>query len=258
MTRELVRAGALSVALSGCYTPGYNTYATPRTTPDKAIAAGFHLQVTGYTGEIESEENQKYIAPTFPGVSGRMGLSDTWDMGARVGIGLPWGDDLASTLHLGGDLKWLVAPGETLDVALNPALGLTMLNEETVDPDGYLSTREFRHWHVDMPVLFGINLDRALNVVASPGVLLGWYGPAVTPFDEARRGRLVEGIAPRLGIGLNVRTGESFALQPETTFVYTTAEHNHRLIYTFGLGFQLGKLPKMLRPSEERARESAE
>ena len=257
MTRELVAVVALSVALSGCYTPGYNTYATPRTTPDKGIAAGFHVQVTGYAGEIEREKNKKYIAPTLPGVSGRMGLSDAWDMGARVGIGLPWGNDFGSTLHLGGDLKWLVAPGETFDVALNPALGLTLLNEETVDPNGYIATREFRHWHVDAPVLFGINIDRALTVVASPGVLLGWYGPALTPFDEARRGRLVEGVAPRLGFGLNVRTSESFALQPETTLVYSTAEHNHRLIYTFGLGFQLGKLPKMLRPPEARA-ESAE
>jgi hypothetical protein len=251
--RSLVAAATLSGALSGCYTPGYNTYATPRTTPNKAIAAGFHLQVTGYTGELENQKNQKYIAPTLPGVSGRIGLGDTWDMGARAGVALPWGNSLMSAVHVGGDIKWLVAPGETLDVALNPALAVTLFSEQTVDSKGYLSVNDYRHWHVDAPVLLGVNLDPMLAVVASPGVLLGWYAPEVTPFDETRRGRLVDGVAPRLGVGLNVRTSQGFALQPEATLVYATAEHNRRFIYTFGLGFQLGKLPKILRPPDARA-----
>jgi hypothetical protein len=249
--RTLALASTLSVALCGCYTPGYNTYATPRTTPERGIGAGFHIQASGYAGELENQKNKKYIAPTPPGVSGRIGLGENWDMGTRVGVAFPW-DGNASALDFGGDLKWLALPGEALDIALNPAAGLTFLTGEVMDRYGYLYTTDVRHWHVDLPVVAGLNLDRALTVVFSPGVVLGWYTPELEPFAHARRGRLVNGVAPRLGVGLNVRTGVSFAIQPETTFVYSTAEDNHRLIYTVGVGFQLGKLPKMLRPAAAR------
>jgi hypothetical protein len=103
-----------------------------------------------------------------------------------------------------------------------------------------------------------MNLGESLVLVVSPGVVFGWYSDPWIPRDYATSGRLVDGIAPRVGIGLNVRTSESFAVHPETTFVYTTEEMNRRMIYTFGVAFQFGRLPKALRASDEKKPRSPE
>ena len=254
--RTLVEASALSILASACYTPGYNSYATPRVTPERKIAAGFHVQVAGFSGELEGKQNQKYFAPSLPGVSGRVGLGGRWDTGFRAGYGL--GFYGAAALHLGGDLKWLVLPGEALDIALNPALRFTSLSDDTVDSNGYIKHEGVNHWELDAPVVAGLNLSDALVVVVSPGVVLGWYSEPLVPFGEETRGRLVDGLAPRIGIGLNVRLEERLAMHPEATFVYTTHEANHRMIYTFGVAFQFGRLPPAFRAPAPRKRESAE
>jgi hypothetical protein len=242
--RAFAGASALAAAVTACYTPGYNTYATPRTTPTKKISTGVHLQVSGYSGEIAGRANRRYFAPTLPGVSGRVGLAERWDTGFRIGVG--YGYFGASALHLGGDLKWHVLPGKALDIALNPALGFTTLRGDSVNEDGYLRTDGVSHWQLDAPLLAGINLARGLVVVVSPGVVLGSYASHVVPFDHAIRGRLVDGVAPRVGVALNARLGERVAIHPEATFVYSTLEANQRMIYTFGVGLQFGRLPKGL------------
>lgn len=259
MTRPLARSAralagtsALAVAVSGCYTPGYNTYATPRTTPERKITAGAHVQVAGFSGEMAGQKNQSYFAPTLPGVSGRVGLGERWDTGFRAGLG--YGFFGASALNLGVDLKWHVLPGEALDLALNPAFRYTALNENIVDEDGYVKNDGLNHWELDAPVLAGINLSETIIVVVSPGVVLGWYSPPAVPFDHAVRGRMVDGIAPRVGVGLHARLEDKLAIQPEATFVYSNEEGNRRMIYTFGVGFQFGRLPKALRPSDEPKR----
>ncbi len=257
--RTLAGASLLSVAATACYTPGYNTYATPRVTPQRKIAAGAHVQVAGYAGEIAGQKNQKHFAPTLPGVSGRVGLGGRWDMGFQAGLG--FGFYTPSALRLGGDLKWLVLPGEALDLALDPGFRFTNVHEEIVSPDGYVTTDGVNHYELDAPVLAGINVSESLVVVLSPGVVAGWYSEQAVPFDHAVRGPLVDGIAPRVGIGLDVRLDESLAIHPEATFVYTTEAANQRMIYTFGFGFHFGNLPKTLRASDAakpRSPESAE
>lgn len=247
----------MSVAVPACYTPGYNSYATPKVTPAGKIAAGFHVQVSGYSGEIENQKHQNYWAPTPPGVSGRLGLGGRWDAGVRLGTGL--GLVGASALNLGGDLKWLAIPGEALDIALNPALRFTSLSGEVAQPDGSLTYEGVNHWEVEAPVLAGINLDQALVVVVSPGVVFGWYSEPAVPLAYSTYGRLVSGVAPRVGVGLNVRASDGLAIHPEATFVYTTQELNRHVIYTFGLAIQVGRLPPALRASEPtKPRESAE
>jgi len=242
--RALAGATAMSLAAPACYTPGYNTYATPRTTPASKISVGAHVQVSGYSGEIASPRKETYFAPTLPGVSGRIGLGERWDTGFRIGMG--FGIVGASALNFGTDLKWHVLPGKALDLALNPAVAFSSLSEDIVDADGYMKSDYAAHWQLDAPVLVGINLGPSVVVIVSPGVVLGTYASDEVPFDHASRGRLVDGVAPRVGVGLNARLGERVALHPEATFVYSTAEANQRMIYTFGFAIQFGRLPKGL------------
>ncbi|HEX6764399.1 MAG TPA: hypothetical protein VF103_02955 [Polyangiaceae bacterium] len=238
-------AFALITLVTGCYTPGYNTYSTVRTTPPRGVSAAFHFQVTGHSGEVGGER-EPYIAPFPPGVSGRYGLAERLDAGLRLGISVP------DAYSVGGDVKWLVLPGEALDLARDPGLLFSSVNHLGIDEpaiDEPSPEQEHDFWQLRAPILTGLNLSRAVVVVLTTGFVYGWPSPEFLP-PQGDRTRFVDGFAPLVGLGINFRADESIAFHPEATLVFSTDDGERRTIYTFGFALQFGRLPRTIRTAE--------
>jgi hypothetical protein len=235
-------AAFLGALGTGCYAPGYNAYSTARTIPRGGVAAGFYAEASGHTGEVGGER-ETFFAMFPPGFAGRTGLSERLDIGGHfAGLG---------AFSFGGDLKWLVLPGDTLDLALDPGIDYVYLVRIGVHgPD-----RSYDFWRFRAPIVTGINVSNRVVVVLTTGFVYGLPAP-----DPGLDGRLVDGAAPLVGLGVNLRAGPSVAFHPESTFVFSTAENERRFIYTVGFAVHFGRLPRTLSPLErpERAPERPE
>jgi hypothetical protein len=238
----------LFALVTGCYAPGYNTYSTARTTPPRSVQAAVYVQATGHSGEVDGERKPD-IALFPPGVSGRVGIVERLDAGFHLGIlGLDWGS------VLGGDVKWLALSGDALDLAFDPGLDWSYLNTLDLGPaPGETSTGGEPHhgfYLFRAPIVTGMNLSRRVAVVLTSGFVYGWPTPelALQPGD---RSRLVDGVAPLVGLGINFRTGAHSAFHPEATFVFSTDENERRVIYTLGFALQFGRLPRTLGVGQE-------
>lgn len=234
VARETRRGcGALALVaagLSGCPSP--SIYGTPRTTPRGAVhhtlalegihvrgfpprSGTFRTDERGNLVEVRSEE--RLIAPNIPTYEFRYGVSDRVDFGLRIGS------------VLGADVKWNLWRSPSFDMAIDPAVqGFVIVTSE----EGAFVLQGH------LPLLLGFNVSSDVTVVASPGLGVTLSSGRV---DYTARSVLVHGgVMARLGLGLNVRASETFALQPEITAMRAL---NDTEGYTFvlGLGFGFGR-----------------
>ncbi len=218
--------------VSSCSTHGYNTYATPRTVPPKKIAGAFSMEGTGFSGDVTGESEGGFSVFS-PGMAGRVGVAEHWDLGVRAAI-LP--------LNVGGDAKWQALRTGFMDLALNPGVSTSAARLVWEDEGGYLREDTFYDVVADFPLVIGVNLIRQVSVVLTPGVLYGWQTPDHRPDFLTDRWRMVSGLAPRVGLGLELRASVGYALHPEVTLVISTEENEQRAIYTLGVALEFGAL----------------
>lgn len=220
---RLVCFGIAVVALAGCASP--NLYSTPRTTPEGKLSHTVAVEAYGgtytYVDMNGDERTGTVFLPTLPTYQLRYGAADDIDIGLRV----------ANMTSLAADVKFNPVRSEMFDLAIDPGVQWIHIGGDPVSFDTiYLSA----------PILLGVNLSEAVTLVASPGAMY-----AVVLGDITGKGDLLatHGAFARLGVGLNLRAGSSFAIHPEVTVMraFTSAAP---LIYSFGLGFNFGRLPK--------------
>lgn len=223
-----------ALLMTGC--PNPNTYGTPRTTPKGKISHSVAAEWLGWT--FEEDALQQAGATDEPtSVSGsvvvpltytlRLGLADDMDVGFRA----------ANTSALGFDFKYNFLRSESFDVAIDP--GVQWLNVG------------FNVFHLHAPVLLGVNLSPHMTIVATPGIMYGVT--SVSSGDEELDSELNQvlsaaGLYGRLGVGIDFRFSQKFAIHPEITFLRGFQKDEDSTIenamtYMFGIGFNFGNLP---------------
>lgn len=221
--RLLVLAAAplAFVTLTGC--PNPNTYGTPRTIAAGKVQVVASLEGVGLSDtQTTGTGNQTYTfyAPTLPSVGVRVGVADSVDLGFRF----------SNLTSLGVDGKFNFLRTPAFDMAVDPGV-----------QGAYLSANgdNFGLFYFNLPLLLGINFSRALTLVLTPG-----FTYLVATADVNASGTsaaVVSASAPlaRLGVGLNIRIGPRFALQPEVTALrgFDSEEPTY---WNFGLGFVIG------------------
>jgi hypothetical protein len=224
----LLAAGVLS--LLGC--PNPNTYTTPRTIGSGRIqhslageAWGFSIPATSANSTTESTTG---TFPTLPTYTLRIGLGDSWEIGAR----------LANMTSLGADVKWNFLKSSGIDLAIDPAF---QIFELTASSDGTDETLRVAYLHV--PLLIGLNVSRDVSVVFTPGVTWGFASGGLTTTDSGTaQASATTGAIGRFGLGADFRISPGFALHPEITFLRGIGTDN-TIIYMAGLGFNFGAMP---------------
>jgi hypothetical protein len=224
--RLLVLAAApLGVTtLTGC--PNPNTYGTPRTiAPGKvqivASLEGVGLSETSRpTGTGTQTASYSVFSPTLPSVGVRIGVADSVDLGVRLAE--------LSSLEFDGKFNFLRT--RTFDMAIDPGV-----QGAYIGVDG----TTLGLFYFNVPLLLGVNFSHALTLVLTPG--FSYLVATASNVNGSGTSAYVSGSAPlaRLGVGLNIRIGERFALQPEVTALrgFDSEEPTY---WNFGLGFVIG------------------
>lgn len=227
-----VRIGSLaatSLILFGC--PNPNTYTTPRTVGSGHFQGSVAVEAWGFyiptvsPSYAPAERSATY--PTPPTLTLRLGLGDSWEIGARVG-------NLSS---LGGDLKWNFLKSSRIDLALDPAF---QIFEDTAWTNGDGTYQSFEFLHV--PLLVGVNLSRTVSLVFTPGASWGFTSAGGLRFKDRPDQGTTTGTIWRFGIGADFRIVPGFALHPEITFL-RGLDGDNRIDYIAGLGFNFGAMP---------------
>ena len=228
--------GALFL-LTGC--PNPNLYTTPRTLePGKlqwnlaaeGIGASYTQTVT--TGvaangtTTTATQTQSFGSPMVPSFGIRYGIIDGLELGAH----------LQNMDSLEADLKVRLLKG-TLDLAVDPGVqgfyySFSVNNETTSLAVTYLH----------LPLLVGVNLNRSISLVASPGFAYAAASASASDAGGVSGAAGTSGPIGRLGVGIDFRIGQHFALHPEVTFLKAFSD-NQALLYIFGLGFNFGAMP---------------
>jgi len=216
--------GLAAPALAGCPSP--NIYGTPRTLAPGAITHTFAFEANHYSGQYPAASGTGTTSRLEPSIPVtymlRAGVAEQIDLGVRIG-------DLSS---LGLDVKGNFLRSKVIDLAVDPGAQMLPL----------LGDRGHAMVHAQVPLLVGINFSRAASLVVSPGIAY------VAPFDavstESDRVRILgeAGLRGRLGLGVNMRFSNFFALQPEVTTI-RSFDSTKATIVAIGLGFSLGQLP---------------
>jgi hypothetical protein len=215
---------AAAAMLTGC--PNPNTYGTPRTTPPGKISHSVAAEAWGFKatdGATDAEVSA--VVPVPPTYTLRVGLADPVDIGVRV----------ANMTSLGADVKWNFIKGDVFDMALDPGFQWYSISV------GEVSTNVI---YLNGPLLLGFNLDDSISLVLTPGVTYGLVSADITS-DGNEAGATSDGMLGRLGLGFDFRISDGFAIHPEITFLKTLSnpDNDDVLMYTFGVGFNFGKLP---------------
>lgn len=217
---------ALGAFLCGC--PDPNTYGTPRT-----LAPG-DLQLQGSLGAWGGVANGSNGAlPSLPSVGVRYGVADRLDVGAR----------LVDFFGLGGDIKYNFVRGP-VDLAIDPMLQAFYVPAIQLTPSSsYSNATGIAQVH--LPLLIGINFDDATTLVLTPGIVgtLATGSASDNPYAGAQQIAFAStGLGARLGIGLNIRTSDTFSWQPEVT-----AWHEFNGVDSWvcvaGIGINIGAQP---------------
>lgn len=234
---KLAGCCAVGASLMGC--PNPDLYTTPRTLdPGKVqmqvalegIGASFNSTQTNTTTNSMGQQvtstqqvGESFTLPMVPTVGVRVGIADGFDLGARI----PNLDSLA----LDGKIRLLKG---TVDLAVDPGLQGFYVSAGDVSL-GVV--------YLHLPLLVGFNVSKSVSLVASPGVA---YAIATSSINDNGNNQQqvagTSGVLGRLGLGVNFRVSKNFSLQPEVTFLKAFADTN-ALIYTFGLGFNVGAQP---------------
>jgi hypothetical protein len=209
----------LALVLTGCPSP--SIYGTARTTPVGRVSHTTSLEGVGIGGKYVQGDGTPRdgvrALPTLPSYQVRYGAFENTDVGVR----------LANFATLGVDLKHNLIEDEVLDLAIDPMLQVSY-------HPGAWGSRQQVPLYGHLPLLVDLNLSSTVTLVLSPGGMF-----ALAESD-------ISGPYARLGVGLNVRTGKRFAVQPELTALHTLyrMEGSPPQLYFVSLGFHYGSLPE--------------
>jgi hypothetical protein len=222
-----------SLALFGC--PNPNTYTTPRTIGSGHFQHTLAAEAWGFsipaTSAYSTTEKLSGTVPTLPTYTLRIGLGDSWEIGAR----------LANMTSLGADVKWNLLKSSGIDLAIDPAFQIFELAVN--DSNGGNDLLRVTYLHV--PLLVGLNINRTVSVVFTPGLTWGFASGSSTATQFTGGGNQASastGAMGRFGLGFDFRIMPGFALHPEITFLRGFGA-DRTLIYTAGLGFNFGAMP---------------
>jgi hypothetical protein len=162
----------------------------------------------------------------------RVGVVERLDFGFRV----------ASFSSIGADIKWNIIQSDSFDLAIDPSIQYAHL--EGGEPGSDI----LPEWSIDVlrangVLLFGIN---AGSVTFMPTLGIAYTETAGTfgTLTDFQAGQTSSGAAARVGLGLNIRVSQKFAIQPEFTVLRPIERGGDEgVIYVVGVGFSFGKLP---------------
>lgn len=212
--RAMLVATALAAPSLGCASP--NLYTTPRAIAKgkNAFVVAPELVALSYRERPGAPRAQvARAAPAVPVIAAREAITDRVDVGLR----------LANVTSLGVDAKVELLRGPVLDVAITPSAML--LRPPPILPgDGAISLDTKQQFlaggaSFGLPLLVGINLGR-VTLLTSPGIGHGLAYLRIVDTEQptALRAALFDtGLLLRLGLGLQARITDRFALQPEMT-----------------------------------------
>jgi hypothetical protein len=221
-----------SLVLFGC--PNPNTYTTPRTIGSGNFQHSLAAEAWGFSiptsqANYASGETLSATFPTLPTYTLRIGIGDSWEIGARV----------ANMTSLGTDVKWNFLKSSGIDLAIDPAFQIFQLSAS----DGSGTDETLRVAYLHVPILVGVNLSRTVSLVFTPGVTRGFVsGTATSTNNGTDQASATTGAIGRFGLGVDFRLTPGFALHPEITFLRGLGTDN-TLIYMAGLGFNFGAMP---------------
>jgi hypothetical protein len=228
---------ALLTLLSGCGVGGYNTYATPRTTPKGRTQGAVFTQGVGFAGEI-GKTSRRVILPVLPSFGMRLGLADDVDMGTHLSM-TPGTFEAGAAIEFATDLRYQIVHGHALELAIDPGVTVAQVAGVAVsDARGYQHDQDIAFWTFDAPLVTGVNLSNSVAIVLTTGILYGLRAPDAEPDWAAINGRWLGGFAPRVGLGLHDDSGR-FAFHPEGTLAFATRGGERRVIYTLGVAFEI-------------------
>jgi hypothetical protein len=221
-----VLVGLLSLLLQGCPSP--NIYATARTIPQGKLSHTLAVEGIGFSADSPDTDNDGepddgsisgFIPSFVPTYQLRYGATDNLELGARI----------ATFATLGLDLKYNFLRDSAIDLAINPSVQA-------------MSVGVAQLVHLNLPLIIDVNINKTATLVLTPGVMQS-LALASVDFDED--GTAV-GTMARAGLGVNLRLGGKFAMQPEVTFLKPIAGDDDNLttlLYTVGIGFNFVNLP---------------
>ncbi len=229
---RLLLATCAVALLSGC--PNPNTYGTPRTVPTGKFNHVIAAEGVSLTyGRTTSDSATLPMAPSY---HLRYGLADDADLGFKV----------LNLDSIGADVKWNFERSEYVDFAVNPGIqGAYFSTGGQPSSDVWL-------FYLHLPLLIGFNIGHDLTIVATPGVTYLATETVTDPSASTQEQAIGAGSAllGRLGLGLNVRLADNFAMQPEVTAMRGFNDVKYTFV-TFGLGFSLGPHPMYGPPPPE-------
>ena len=168
----------------------------------------------------------------------RVGLIEELDLGFHV-------NNLSS---VGLDSKFNFVRGRVIDLALDPGVQWYRVTV-TSDLSGSEETSTIDVFYVHGPLLIDINLSEMVSLVLTPGIAYAVVSDDVSSSDGSDASRSSEGLFARLGLGVNVRVTNGFAVHPEVTAIRGFGDSGD-LIYMAGIGFSFGSLPSFADVSE--------
>lgn len=227
--RGLCHLGLLGFGLILCGCPNPNTYTVPRTLGEGETQ--FTVAPEGFAYHYQPSGGSVWGAtPTGPTLGFRYGVSDRIDVGAR----------LSSLFSPTVDGKLQVIRG-VVDVALDPGAQLlyVLVRQDPAHPNLAWNAAVLELYG---PVLVGFNLSSSLTLVASPGIGYAFATPQVASDNNATTAAQAVGFMARLGLGVDIRTSERFALHPEVTLM-RVFDAPQTVLAVVGLGFNIGGMP---------------
>jgi hypothetical protein len=167
----------------------------------------------------------------LPSIGVRYGLVDGVDFGARV----------ENFFSLGGDVKLRLHRGK-IDLALDPGTEIIFASVSGTDSAGNQVTETAGVFYLHVPFLVGFNLSDVVTLVASPGISYALATNALPQASNAEQAGSVTQFLARLGLGVDIRLSDRFALHPEVTCMqgFTSAEV---LMCIGGIGLNFGAQP---------------
>jgi len=214
----------LAPLCAGC--PNANTYGTPRTVPKGEIQHSVAVEGIGWAIPDQTSGNTTVsglsgFLPTLPTYTLRVGVHDRIDIGARV----------SNLTSLGVDGKFNFIKG-VFDLAIDPGVQVFYF------PSSAGSAGIF-YFHA--PILLGVNPTDWFSIVLTPGIV----GVLATTSVNSSSGRDAvttgSGVLARIGLGLDFRISQGFAIHPEVTMMRSFDSSG--MLFNAGIGFNFGKLP---------------
>jgi hypothetical protein len=214
MSTIAARVVALTVAVGACACTSYASRASARPAPSGETKVAFAADAVVF------EHGRKYAILPAPELSFRRGMSDRWDLGARLGFGAA---ELASTIAL--------SDSESSALAIVPSFGLGFVPATNNDTD-------LLRVHGGGRLVWERQAGSRVSVASTIGTRLTVAGPGTIFGGEAGDASLL--IEPSVGVGLRIRSGKRI-VWPEInmTLPIDTGSGVERPAFQFGIALEL-------------------